>query len=211
MSDAIESPRLGNIFQRAVPAHENARIEIREILANFGTAAYGPALFFFSLVELLPFVSAIPGMFIFTSSAMTTLGYQLFIGRPTPWLPNWILNRSFSRVHLREQLKHWNPWMKTMERIVHPRLVFMTSPPFLQVIAFLCMCLALSFFPLAPIPAAEKVPAVPIALFALAITARDGLMAILGFIVCGASIGLLIYFWPTLIAVIMKGLEMMGM
>ncbi len=210
VSKANHSLKLGDLLETAIPARDDAQIEIREILENFGTSAYGPAILFFSLIELLPFISAIPGMFIFTSSAMIVLACQLLMGRPSPWLPNWVLNRRFSRVNLRERHERWKPWTKRMEALVRPRLEFMLAPPFLQCIGVLCIGLALSFFPLAPIPASEKVPAFPIAIFALAITARDGALAILGFILCGTSIGLLIYFWPTLIEVGLKGLEMVG-
>jgi hypothetical protein len=210
VSDNECKPKLGQLLNAAVPQNGDSRIQIREILDSFGNRSYGPALFFFSLIELLPFVSVIPGMYIVTASILIILSAQMLVGRERPWLPSWILNRSLSREKLQAALCRWRHWIAWLEKLIHPRLEFLVAPPFLQVIALTCILLAVSFFPLSPIPASEKVPALPVAFFALAITARDGVFALFGFAITASSIGLLIYFWPTVARAALQVLEIAG-
>jgi hypothetical protein len=56
------------------------------------------------------------------------------------------------------------------------------------VVALIVILLAILFFPLAFIPSSEKVLAVPIFFFGLALTARDGLLALIGL---GFTLGIL--------------------
>jgi hypothetical protein len=186
------------------------KIAIREILTRFGSRAYGPGILLLAAIELLPFVSAIPGLFIVTASGIMLLAVQLLFGRQTPWLPAWFLNFSISRERLVKLDEVARPWAKWLDGLVKPRLEFFVAPPFLQAIAIACVALAISFFPLSPIPAAEKVPAFPIALFALAISARDGLMAILGFVLLAVSLGLLVYFSPSIVDACDQAFRMLG-
>lgn len=206
-----ESPAsLSQILDGAVPDSEDHRISLREIMEGFGLRSYGPALFFFALLELLPFISAIPGMYIVTASVVILLAGQLLVGRPQPWLPGWLLRVSLSRKSLRDRLGRWRPWTTWLEKLVKPRLEFLVDPPFVQGIALLCIVFAVAFFPLAPIPASEKLLAIPVAFFALAIMTRDGVLAILGFVIAAALIGGLIYFWSDLWRAAGKFLEMIG-
>jgi hypothetical protein len=56
------------------------------------------------------------------------------------------------------------------------------------VVALIVILMAILFFPLAFIPSSEKVLAVPIFFFGLALTARDGLLALIGL---GFTLGIL--------------------
>lgn len=209
--DAIESNSgLTQLLEDAVSRSDGDQIQVGELIDQLGDRSYGPVLFLFALIELLPFLSIIPGMYIITASVLILLSAQMFVGRPRPWLPKWITRRSFPRNRLRDGISRWRPWLKWLETLVRPRWGFLVKAPFLQIIAATCILLALSFFPLSPIPASEKVPALPVAFFALAITARDGLLAIIGFAITGISIGSLIYFWPTVMRALSEGLDFVG-
>jgi hypothetical protein len=206
-----DNPSLEQLIEGAIPDGEDSKIQVREILETFGQRSYGPALFFFALLELLPFVSAIPGMYIITASVLIILSGQLLAGRPRPWLPKWLLSFSLSRERMQATLRRWKPWIKWVEKLIRPRLEFLVAPPFLQGIAAICICLALTFFPLAPIPASEKVLAIPVAFFALAITVRDGVLALIGFAITAGSVGLMIYFWSDIWDAGAKALDLIGL
>jgi hypothetical protein len=201
---------LAQMLQAAVPDGQARKISLREVLESLGTRAYGPLLFFFCLLELLPFISSIPGMYIVTASVVILLSAQLVVGRKHPWLPSWLLRASFSRKHLRERIQKWAPWTLWLDKILKPRLEFLIDPPFAQAIALLCIVFALAFFPLAPIPASEKVLAIPIAFFALALMTRDGVMAVIGFSIAAATVGGIICFWSDIWRAGINALEYIG-
>jgi hypothetical protein len=202
---------LAQMLEKAVPEGQEQRISLREIMEGLGTRSYGPLLFFFCLFELLPFISAIPGMYIVTASVVILLSAQLMIGREQPWLPAWLLNVSLSRKPLRDRLQRWSAWTLWLDGMMKPRLEYLVDPPFVQGMAGLCIVFALAFFPLSPIPASEKVLVVPVAFFALALMTRDGVLAIVGFLIAGASIGGMIYFWGDIWRAGMKALEYIGL
>lgn len=211
MTNCASHVNLAQILERAVPERREEKVTLREIMESLGTRSYGPLLFFFCLLELLPFVSAIPGMYIVTASVVILLSAQMLVGREQPWLPAWLLNVSLSREPLRKRLKRWAPWTTWLDGLIKPRLEFLVDPPFVQGIALLCIVFALAFFPLSPIPASEKVLAVPVAFFALALMTRDGALAIAGFVIAIASIGGVIYFWDNIWRAGARAMEMMGL
>lgn len=202
---------LAQMLDQAVPDAPQQKVSLREVRESLGARAYGPLLFFFCLLELLPFISAIPGMYIVTASVVILLSAQLMMGREQPWLPAWLLNVSLSRKPLRDRLQRWSGWTEWLDGMMKPRLEFLVDPPFAQVMAALCIVFALAFFPLSPIPASEKVLVIPVAFFALALMTRDGVLAILGFLIATASIGGMIYFWGDIWRAGQKALEWVGL
>lgn len=195
----------------AVPESSEQRISLKEIVNGLGSRSYGPILFFVCLIELLPFISAIPGMYIVTASVIILLAAQLLIGRKQPWLPDRLLTVSLLRKNLRDRIRRWENWVARLDKMLKPRLEFLVKPPFLQAIALLCIVFAAAFFPLSPIPASEKVLVIPIAFFALALMTKDGILALAGFVFAILTIGGIVYFHREIGLAAMKALEMVGL
>jgi hypothetical protein len=127
------------------------------------------------------------------------LASQLLFLRPSPWLPRRIRNVSFKRRTLHRALRCGRPWARRLDWLIRPRLTFLVQPPLVSVIALICIVQALLFFPLAFIPGSEKALAVPVFLFSLALTARDGLLVLLGVAATGGTVWLLVHFWPRIV------------
>jgi hypothetical protein len=198
---AAEQPRsLGQLLDQVASKADGERVSLGEILNACGNRSYGPALLLIALIELLPVISAIPGLYVITGSLIIMLAAQLLLMRPYPWLPARLLRFSLSRERLQQSVDWARPWARRIDWLVRPRLTFLVRPPMLNVMAAICILLALLFFPLAIIPASEKALAVPIFFFALALTARDGLLALLGLAATGGCVGLLVYLWPSIAA-----------
>ena len=87
-------------------------------------------------------------------------------------------------------------YIQMVDKILQPRLTILVSSPVNRIVALICMIMALTMFPLALLPFAVAIPGISIALLALGLTARDGLVVLLGFICSAAALGLLAYwFW----------------
>jgi hypothetical protein len=67
-----------------------------------------------------------------------------------------------------------------VDRLLKPRLSFLSRPPFVNLIALLCIGAALVTFPLGLIPFAPLAPGVAVVAFGLGMTARDGLWLLVG-------------------------------
>ena len=165
------------------------RVTLEDILRRLGTRSYGPGLFLISLISMLPPISITPGLPVITGSVTLVLAAQLLLLRPHPWLPRRLLRVSFAREKLERVVARARPWAKYIGVVVRPRLTLLVMPPFLNVIALICIGLGLMTFPLAVLPAGENIPAAAVLLFGLALTVGDGLLALFGLVAAGATAG----------------------
>lgn len=180
MKESGPPQSLSGVLNQLVESTEGERVRVEDILNSLGTRAYGPLLLVTSAIEVLPFLGAIPGAYIPVALIVILLAGQILLFRPHPWLPARLRRFSISRERLVRSVERFRPWAVRIDRVLKPRLTSLVRPPFLQLIALICIAMALLFFPLAFIPASEKVLAVPIFFFGLALTAGDGLLAAIG-------------------------------
>ena len=94
------------------------------------------------------------------------------------------------------------PWAARIDRLVSPRLTIFLRSPFVQLIVLMCIVMALLFFPLAFIPSSEKVLSAPVLFFGLALTANDGLLALIGLVITAAIVILPFVYWNELMQAI---------
>lgn len=125
------------------------------------------------------------------------LAVQLALNQARPWLPKLMTQRSMSRIKFAAVNRRATPWLVKAEKLLKPRLSFLTRRPFEQCIGLICLLLAVILF--LPIPFGNNLPALAICLFAFALLERDGLAAMIGvvvailsaIIVCGVLYALL--------------------
>jgi len=180
--DGARKPRrLSDILQKIAdaPATPDERISLGHLIEGFGNRAFGALLFIFAVPVALPI--AIPGISAVLGAPLLFLSWQLMRGREQPWLPQVMRSRSFLRVDFARMLQRVLPSIRRVERLVGPRLTWMTNRRGEQVIGLFAFLLAVVLF--LPIPFGNTVPALAIAILALAVLERDGVAAIAGTLV----------------------------
>ena len=185
--DGARKPqRLSDILQAIVnaPTTPEERITLGHLIEGFGNRAFGALLFIFAVPVALPI--AIPGISAVLGAPLLFLSWQLMRGRDQPWLPQVMRSRSFLRVDFARMLQRVLPSIRCVERLVGPRLIWMTNRRGEQVIGLFAFLLAVVLF--LPIPFGNTVPALAIAILALAVLERDGVAAIAGTLVGVAGI-----------------------
>jgi len=185
--DGARKPRrLSDILQKIAdaPATPDERISLVHLIEGFGNRAFGALLFIFAVPVALPI--AIPGISAVLGAPLLFLSWQLMRGREQPWLPQVMRSRSFLRVDFTRMLQRVLPSIRRVERLVGPRLIWMTNRRGEQIIGLFAFVLAVVLF--LPIPFGNTVPALAIAIMALAVLERDGLAAIAGTLVGVAGI-----------------------
>lgn len=173
--------RLSDILQEIAdaPAAADERISLEDLIEGFGNRAFGALLFIFALPVALPI--AIPGISAVLGAPLLFLSWQLMRGRDQPWLPQVMRSRSFRRADFARMLQRVLPSIRRVERLVGPRLIWMTNRRGEQVISLFAFVLAVVLF--LPIPFGNTVPALAIVILALAVLERDGVAAIAGSLV----------------------------
>jgi len=186
--------RLSDILRAVAADQTRERVSVADLFEVMSHRAFGALMLIFAAPNVLP---TPPGFSTLLAAPLIFLATQLALSRPAPWLPKFIASRSMPRADFAVIIGKASPWLERAEKLLKPRLSFLTRPPFEQAIAVVCLLLALILF--LPIPLGNMLPALAICLFSLAILERDGIAAILGALVALASTAIV---WTVLYAVI---------
>ncbi|MDH4384600.1 MAG: exopolysaccharide biosynthesis protein [Caulobacter sp.] len=185
--DPIDRLRPLSQVMADIAAEPGPMVTVGEIVERLGGRAFGAMLFVFSAPNWLPLP---PGSSTFLAAPLVVLTPQLLAGVKSPWLPEFIARRAIQRKTLAKAFGALIPWLKRIEHVSRPRLIFLFGPLGQHLIG--AICLVLSLVLLLPIPLGNMAPAAAIALFGLAMVQRDGLLALLGLAVTAVSGGLLL-------------------
>jgi hypothetical protein len=175
-SGVVNGRRLSAILADMAEDEGRERISVGDLLENFGNRAFGAMIFIFASPNAIPVV--MPGVSALLGAPLLFLTWQLMLGRHQPWFPAAIRNRSFAQNDFRRIVKIVNPALRRIEKMIRPRLVFLTTSNSERVIGLVSLLLAAMIF--LPIPFGNMLPGLALSLFALGVLERDGLAVIGG-------------------------------
>lgn len=171
---------------------DGGRTSVDDIVTAVGRRSFGPLLLLAGLITLAPLVGDIPGVPTLMAILVLLVAVQLLMGRDHFWLPGWLLNRSFAR----DKFDHGVNWMRkparAVDRVLHPRLRFLTQGLGTMGIAVMCIVIALAMPPMEIVPFTANGAGLALTVFGLALIANDGLMAILGYIITLGTVTLVV-------------------
>lgn len=190
---------------------DDGEVTIEELLDAVGRRSHGPVILTLGFVTISP-LTVIPGATWLVALVTIIFSFQVLIGLKRPWLPRRALQFSFNEDLLERGVNAACPWAQRIDKHVKPRLNVLTASPFLQLAALACIGAALITFPLGLIPLGPVGPGLALIAFGLALAARDGVLLLLAFALCGASVYLLILMLPRIIEVFghMRGMVGFG-
>ncbi|MBI1408061.1 MAG: hypothetical protein GC145_18260 [Caulobacter sp.] len=166
--------------------HGKDHIRIGDILDTFGRQAFGPLILVPAVLLTLP-TGALPGVPLVLGAFIAVICFEIVLGTHKPTIP-----RLFSRLKMKRQSvvkarQGADGIIGFVDRLIRPRLTFLVGHPFLEIIAVICIALCMLLLPLEFVPFATAIPGTVLILMGLAITARDGLLAMLGLISAGGA------------------------
>lgn len=161
-------------------------LSVGDLLDAFGSRAFGPLLAIPGLVALTP-LGAVPGAPAVISIFVLLVAGQHVVGLDHPWLPKKLTERSVSKDKWESTRKKVGPWARRVDRFIRPRWKWLTSSVMERAISLISIALAVSMFPLGFLPFAVAVPGAAMLLFGLGLSARDGLVVLLGLLATAGS------------------------
>lgn len=173
----IEPHTLSEVLDRLVETGGEESVCVRDIMAAIGRRSFGPLLLAPSIIVVSP-ASGIPGLPTVTAILVALIAGQMLMGRHGIWLPQRVQNGCIDRAKLDRAVRFLRPVARVSDRVARPRLSPLTRPPFSSVIAGICLLIAFTMPPMEVIPMANSLAGAAIASFALALTAQDGVLAI---------------------------------
>ena len=181
MDDATSQPTIKEepatasaLLAELLEAFPEERVTVGDIIERMEGQAFGLLLLLLALPNCIP---NIPGLSTIFGVLMVAPAVQLIFGQDSVWLPRRVRNWSISRDALRMAIKGSLPILKRIERYVGPRWMFLTHPPFTQLLGLQTLIMALVL--ILPIPLGNWPPGITVAATAIALLQRDGRLAIL--------------------------------
>ncbi|MBP0440766.1 exopolysaccharide biosynthesis protein [Tianweitania sediminis] len=184
--DENEPMRLSQVFRRlAEEAEQDVSVErIRDAL---GDRSFAALLLFFAAVNLLPLP---PGTTLVLGLPLVIVSAQMVWGTKIVWLPRSILSRSVGAEQFRQLAERFIPRLVWVERWIKPRYWPMPDRYDERLIGLLA--LIMGTLVTLPIPLGNWFPALTIALSALALSERDGVLLGLSLVIGVFAVVLLV-------------------
>ncbi|GHC30602.1 exopolysaccharide biosynthesis protein [Aidingimonas halophila] len=172
--------------------HDGGRTSVDHILSAVGRRSFGPLLLLAGLITLAPVIGDIPGVPTLMAVLVVLVAIQLLLGRDHFWLPAWLLDRSLARDKLDRAVAWMRKPARAIDRVLHPRLRFLTQGLGALGISVMCILIALAMPPMEIIPFTANGAGLALTVFGLALIANDGLMALLGYVITLGTLALVI-------------------
>ena len=158
----------------------HGRVSVADLMDVIGERSFGPLLLVPSLIAVSP-VGAIPGLPAITSAVIVLIAAQILLRHEHFWIPGWLARRSMDAHKMERGLETFRPVARFVDHLLRPRLPWLTDGPFFYAIALLCLLIGLVTPILELVPLGGIPPNAAVVAFSLAITARDGVWALLAF------------------------------
>ncbi len=176
---------LNQIRESAAGARQ---VSVGDILNGVGERSFGPVVLLAGLITIAPLIGDIPGVpTILGLIVLLTLG-QLLFRRRSIWMPSWISQRSVPRDKLLKGLDWLNKPARFLDRWTGPRLTFLVDGPGLYLMAIICMAVAMAMPAMEVVPFSANGAGAALMVFGIAMTARDGLLALIGIVISGSTV-----------------------
>lgn len=166
-------------------------ISVKELVESLESRGFGPLILVPALVVLLP-TGAVPGVPTLMALLILLIAAQRLFGRTHPWVPRRLAGLSIDRERYRRGIARVRPVTEFIDRHTGNRLPQLVGGTGTRFCAALCSLLALTMPPLELVPFAAALPALAIALLALGLTARDGRLVALSYLIVPLPMWLLV-------------------
>ena len=156
--------------------------------------AFGLMLLLLALPCAVPFLYGVPQVM---SAPMLFIAVQAVMGRRTLWLPDAFRSRSLRFGDLQAVQSRAKPWLQRLEYVAHPRLAALVGRRFERLFGLVMLIGAISIA--VPLPLTNTVPGIGLAILAVGMIERDGLLMLAGAVLTLAWVGMLLTVGSTLI------------
>ncbi len=154
-------------------------VDLKTVVEGFGNRSFGPIMVLCGLCMMTP-LGMLPGIPPAFGVIVIVFAVQLLFRRQTPWMPEVLRRVKIPSDKLSKVQAKVRPVLAKIDAIIRPRLEWATTGPMQVVISLVAIVLSLSFFVLGMVPFGVVAPAAIILLLGLGITARDGVLTLIG-------------------------------
>lgn len=166
------------VIEDVVNKTSNDRIPIRDLVDAMESVGFGLAIMIFAFGIIIPLPPPFPSII---SIPLVIFSIQMVMGYAAPKLPKRFSKLSVKRSVLAMLVQRSSPYIRKVERILRPRLAFMTTILAERIVGFFILIFA--SFILLPMPLSNFIPGVGILVISFGLLGKDGLITILGILI----------------------------
>lgn len=155
------------------------KVSVKQILDALDTRSFGLAVLLFSLPSVVPMPPGVPTV---VGIILLIVSVQMTAGREDLWLPGILSKREFDRKSLVGAFEGLAPRLAVIEKVMKPRLLFMTGRVGSIFIGVIVLIMAIVLILPLP-PGGNFPPALACAVLGLGLAQRDGLLVLIGLVV----------------------------
>jgi len=167
-------------------------VSVEDILDMVGRRSFGPILLVAGLVTVAPLIGDIPGVPTIMAIIVFLVAIHILFQRDKLWFPDRILNRSVKKERLQRALEKLKKPASYIDWILKPRLKSITTGVMIYPAAIICLCISLAMPAMEFIPFSANFAGAALTAFGLSFIARDGLMALFGYIFTGSIVAFIL-------------------
>lgn len=180
---------------QVVIEQKNSSITVGEIKNALHERGFGILMAIAAIPICLP-IPAPPGYTTLFSLPLFIFSLQMIFGMSAPWLPAWLERKNIEKSTLEKILAKANPWLKKIEKYMHPRLTYIGARTWERFIGFFAFVFAISIA--IPLPLTNFLPGMGTLIMSLGLVNRDGLTILFGMLIGTIGIGVAMIFLLTL-------------
>ena len=195
MDDSAPQPQpTSDLLIQLGHASESPEMSVGELLDALSDRAFGVAMLVLAIPVCIPFLYGVPQVL---SLPMLLIALQMVLGRHTLWMPERLRARTFSRAEFGKMAARAKRYLGWGEAIARPRALFLTGngPERLFGLFMSIFCISI----LVPLPLTNTTPGIAIAIMAIGMIERDGLLIVLGTVLGAFWVGMLVFAASTLL------------
>lgn len=165
------------VIQVAVNQSSSDRMPISDLVTAMEGVGFGLAIMIFAFGIIIPLPPPFPSII---SIPLVIFAMQMMLGYKAPKLPARFAKMTIKRSVLATLVRKSSPYINKVEKILRPRLFFMTTILAERIVGGFIF--AFASFILLPMPLSNFIPGVGILIISFGLTSKDGLAVILGII-----------------------------
>ena len=188
-SSPEDSRKISVVLTELAQGWPHERISLGDIVEGLADRGFAILMLLLALPTTLPV--APPGLSAAFGIPLAAIAAQLAWGSNRPWLPRVLLRRSFAAADFRRMISRAMPLLQRMERVLRPRLPFLTG--WVQERLIGAACTVLGVLLASPVPLTNIPLSFAIVFLALGVLSRDGLALIAGLVISLGGTLFLVY------------------
>ncbi|PAY16892.1 hypothetical protein CKO51_24465 [Rhodopirellula sp. SM50] len=177
MSDSPAHPTENILDELHDAADQHDPLTFGAVLDVLGQQSFTPVLLLIGLIMAVPGPADIPGVPVVLGLLVIIVAAQIVMHREHLWVPSWIERRKVTAERARTMIS----WVRTparwMDRLTKARYQWLIDHAGASLIAVACILIAMTTPVLEFIPFSANIAGAAIAAYAIALLARDGLVA----------------------------------